>query len=72
MVMLILRLRLIIRTITATAIINDSNDNLKSPPCDCCPEESSGPCLASPSLDRVSLGLAGREEVGATRTQATE
>ena len=58
MMMMLMILILIIRKITPTAIIND-NDNVTSPACVCCPGESSGPSLASPSLDRVSLGLAG-------------
>ena len=37
---------------------NNDNDNVRSPACVCCPGESSGPSLASRSLDRVSLGLA--------------
>ena len=59
MVMTRMILILVIRKITATAIISDNDNNVRSPACVCCPGESSGPSLASPSLDRVFLGLAG-------------
>ena len=55
MIMMMMMMILIMRMINSN---NDDNDNVRSPACVCCPGESSGPSLASPSLDRVSLGLA--------------
>ena len=59
MMMMMMVVMVILRLILIMRMISDNNDNVRSPACVCCPGESSGPCLASPSLDRVSLGLAG-------------